>query len=173
MLGSALESSIPMSRSTDVVYIYNGLGDALPDLIIDTRLMYMHLMQPKWRHIVGLCTSRTRFIPWIQCRSCLLYSISLALAAMVGSSSLLSLTEVLFHADEVSLLASKVKLSVDPTLNELYAAQPLARVKVTTGQQMFVPGFRASQGKAANPLSWKDLKTTVDKMIRFVATETE
>jgi 2-methylcitrate dehydratase PrpD len=94
----------------------------------------------------------------------------LALVALVGPQALLPLTAAALEHDEVTALANKVTLSLDPKLDALFPAQTLARVAVTSGGRRFVSDLTAPEGEATNPLSWEALETKFTAATRMVAT---
>ncbi|MEW9613389.1 MmgE/PrpD family protein [Shinella sp. S4-D37] len=82
----------------------------------------------------------------------------LALAAIVGPGALLPLTSRVLGLDEVTALASKVSLALDPALDEKFPAQTLACVTVLSGGERFVSDVTAPRGEASNPLTWAELE---------------
>lgn len=95
----------------------------------------------------------------------------LALAIVVGSKALLPLTAEALKHDEVTQMASKVTLTLDPALDARFPAETLARVVITSRGQRFVSDLTAPQGEATNPLSRATLEAKFNAATRMVATD--
>lgn len=97
----------------------------------------------------------------------------LALAVVVGSQALLPLTAEALEHDEVTAMASKITLSLDPALDARFPAETLARVVITSRGQRLVSDLTAPQGEATSPLSWAALETKFSAATRMVATDVQ
>ncbi|HLH87986.1 MAG TPA: MmgE/PrpD family protein [Xanthobacteraceae bacterium] len=104
----------------------------------------------------------------------------MALAALVGRSALLPLDETALFRADVSALADKVTLRLDPAIDARFPAETLARVAVTSGGKRYVSEVTAPRGEATSPLSWLELEekfvtatrriVTAEVQARFLAT---
>lgn len=94
----------------------------------------------------------------------------LALAALIGPQALLPLTSEALGCAEVVALANKVKLTLDPALDEQFPGKTLARVSVRCAGRHFVSGITAPRGEAANPLAQTELEAKFRAATRRLAT---
>lgn len=97
----------------------------------------------------------------------------LALAVIVGPHALLPLTAEALEHDDVTALARRITLSLDPTLDARFPAETLARVTVTCGGHRLVSDVTAPRGEATNPLSWAALEAKFRTTTRMVATDAQ
>ncbi len=97
----------------------------------------------------------------------------MALAALAGRSALLPLAPAALFRDDVSALAGKVRLSLDPALDAWFPAQTLARVTVTSGGRRYTSDVTAPRGEATDPLSWAELEEKFATATRGIATAGE
>jgi 2-methylcitrate dehydratase PrpD len=95
----------------------------------------------------------------------------LALGVIVGPQALLPLTAEALGHDDVTALARRVTLSLDPALDARFPAETLARVAVTCGGHRLVSEVTAPQGEATNPLSWEALEAKFRAATRMVTTD--
>ena len=82
----------------------------------------------------------------------------LGLAAIVGPSALLPLTEDALHRDDVTQLARKVTLHLDPSLDARFPAETLTRLVVVHAGDRYESEVIAPRGEATHPLSWQELE---------------
>jgi 2-methylcitrate dehydratase PrpD len=82
----------------------------------------------------------------------------LGLAAMLGPSALLPLTEDVLHRDDVSRFARKVTLHLDPLLDSRFPAETLTRLVVSHAGRRYESQVTAPRGEATHPLSWQELE---------------
>jgi 2-methylcitrate dehydratase PrpD len=94
----------------------------------------------------------------------------LALAVIAGPQALLPLSDEALGHGEVSALAQRVTLSLDPTLDACFPAETLARVTVVCAGRRLVSEVTAPRGEATQPLSWEALETKLRVGTRLVAT---
>lgn len=82
----------------------------------------------------------------------------LALAAIAGPQALLPLTREVLSQDGVSVLASRVRLVLNPEFDARFPAETLARVTIVREGQSVVSDVTAPLGEASSPLSWSQLE---------------
>jgi len=97
----------------------------------------------------------------------------MALAALVGRSALLPLDDTALFRADVSALADKVTLRLDPALDARFPAETLVRVAVTSGGARYVSDVTAPRGEATSPLSWSEMEQKFVTATRQVATATQ
>jgi 2-methylcitrate dehydratase PrpD len=87
------------------------------------------------------------------------YSIpfTVALALLRGSRALLPLSERYLGDKEVSELARRIYLKVDPQLDDMFTARVPARVTITTKQGVFEKTVLDPKGEPTNPMDWDEL----------------
>jgi 2-methylcitrate dehydratase PrpD len=93
----------------------------------------------------------------------------LGLRMLDGPSALLPLTVDGLAREDVTALARKVSLAVDPALDSRYPQETLARVTVTCGDRSFVSDVTAPRGEASDPLTWEELEDKFVTATRLVA----
>ncbi|MGT2453964.1 MmgE/PrpD family protein [Cupriavidus basilensis] len=91
----------------------------------------------------------------------------IALSALVGSESMLPITEAVLNRPDVTAFARNVELVFDPTLDARCPGETLARVVVKARSRTFESPITPPRGEATNPMSWADL---VDKFRIATAT---
>jgi 2-methylcitrate dehydratase PrpD len=94
----------------------------------------------------------------------------LALAVIAGPQALRPLTEEALERADVTALAHRVALSIDPTLDARFPAETLARVTVVCGGRRLVSEVTTPRGEATQPLSWEALEAKLRVETRLVAT---
>jgi len=82
----------------------------------------------------------------------------LGLAAIVGPAALLPLTDDALHRDDVTQFARKVTLHLDPSLDERFPSETLARLVVVHAGRRYESEVTAPRGEATQPLSWQELE---------------
>ena len=95
----------------------------------------------------------------------------LGLAAMLGPSALLPLTEDVLHRDDVSRFARKVTLHLDPALDTRFPAETLTRLVVSHAGRRYESKVTAPRGEATQPFSWQELEQKFVMASRGVARE--
>jgi 2-methylcitrate dehydratase PrpD len=93
----------------------------------------------------------------------------LALAVIDGPQALLPLTDAALERQEVTALAQRVTLSLDPLLDARFPQETLARVTVVCGGRRLVSDVTAPRGEATRPLSWEALEEKLRVATRLVA----
>ncbi len=94
----------------------------------------------------------------------------LALAVLRGPSALLPLTEAALGHEDVSGMAKKVMLTLNPEFDAVFPAKTLARVSVFCGDQCFASNVTEPRGEASSPLSWAELEAKFIQASRMNAT---
>jgi 2-methylcitrate dehydratase PrpD len=93
----------------------------------------------------------------------------LGLAATLGPSALLPLTEDVLNRDDVTNFARKVTLHLDPALDSRFPAETLTRLVVSCAGRTYESEITAPRGEAACPLSWQQLEEKFVAASRHVA----
>ena len=93
----------------------------------------------------------------------------LALAVIDGPQALLPLTDAALERQEVTALAQRVTLSLDPLLDARFPQETLARVTVVCDGRRLVSDVTAPRGEATWPLSWEALEEKLRVATRLVA----
>ena len=93
----------------------------------------------------------------------------LGLAAIVGPSALLPLTDDALRRDDVTQFARKVTLHLDPSLDERFPAETLTRLVVVHAGHRYESEVTAPRGEATQPLSWQELEEKFLTASRYVA----
>ena len=94
----------------------------------------------------------------------------LALACLAGRQALLPLTSEALNRDDVTALAQRITLSLDPALEARFPLETLARVTVYYKGERFLSDVTAPRGEATNPLSWDALEAKFRAATRLNAT---
>mgnify|MGYP001044955680 CR=1 FL=1 len=95
----------------------------------------------------------------------------LALAARSGAGALLPLTPDALGRDDVSELAARVVLALDPELNARFPQETLARVAVVADGRRFASDVTAPRGEHTQPLTWSELEDKIRTVTRLCCSE--
>ena len=94
----------------------------------------------------------------------------IALALVDGPEALLPLTKTALGRPELVKLARRVSVALDPTLDDRFPSETLARVEVKTKAGVLMSGVTAPRGEASDPLRWEELELKFKTVTRAIAT---